>query len=156
MQVNRRLYRCRHDRRLAGVSAGMAEYFDTDPTIVRLLWFVSIFVTGGLSILLYLVMAIIVPNEPLTDVEATQLAALPEGHRHAARGEGTGRLATFFGVALILFGGLALLDALLPSWQDSWRYLAPAFIVGIGALLVVSAMRRETDASVESTDLTGT
>ena len=152
--MNRRLYRCRHDRRLAGVSAGMAEYFDADPTIVRLLWFVSIFVTGGLSILLYLVMAIIVPIEPLTDMEATQLAALPEGHRHAARGEGTGRLATFFGVALILFGGLALVDAFLPSWQDSWRYLAPAFIVGIGALLVVRrhAPRDERIGGVDRLD----
>jgi phage shock protein PspC (stress-responsive transcriptional regulator) len=156
MQVNRRLYRCRHDRRLAGVSAGMAEYFDADPTLVRLLWLVSIFLTGGLSILLYIAMAIIVPNEPLTEDEATHLAALPEGHRHAARGGGSGRLATFFGAALILFGGLALLDALLPTWYDSWRYLGPAFIVGIGTLLVVGAIRREKTEPVETTDLTGT
>ena len=153
--MNRRLYRCRHDRRLAGVAAGTAEYFDLDPTIVRLLWFVSIFLTGGLSVLLYFVMAIIVPLEPLSDEEAAEAAVIgPDGHRHAARGSGggTGRLTTFLGIALILFGGLALVDALLPSWTDSWRYLWPAFLVGIGALLVVGAMRRDSNGSTESTE----
>ena len=142
--MNRRLYRCRHDRRLAGVSAGLAEYFDIDPTIVRLLWVVSAFLTGGLSIVIYIVMALIVPQEPLSDLEATQAHTLAvEGHHHVARGEGSGRWVTFFGLVLILFGGLALLDAVLPTWVDSWRYLGPAFFVGLGALLVVGAMRRE-------------
>ena len=149
--MNHRLYRCRHDRRLAGVAAGMAEFFDLDPTLVRLLWFLSIFVTGGLTILLYVGLALIVPNEPITDAEVAEAAALvASGHRHAARGEGSGRWATFIGLGLILFGGLALVDALLPSWVDAWRYLGPAFVVGIGALLVVGAMRRESGESSES------
>src|SRR5262245_28984939 len=63
MQVNRRLYRCRENRQLAGVAAGVAEYFGLDPTLVRVLWFLSIFV-GGFSILLYIGLAIIVPLEP--------------------------------------------------------------------------------------------
>jgi phage shock protein C len=150
MLVNHRLYRCRHDRRLAGVAAGMAEFFDLDPTLVRLLWFLSIFVTGGLTILLYIGLALIVPNEPITDAEVAEAAALAaSGHRHTARGEGSGRWTTFIGLGLILFGGLALVDALLPSWVDAWRYLGPAFVVGIGALLVVGAVRRESDDSVQ-------
>jgi phage shock protein C len=150
MQVNRRLTRCRHDRRLAGVAAGMAEFFELDPTLVRLLWFVSIFVTGGLTILLYIGLAVIVPNEPLTDLEvAGAVASGSEPHRHAARGEGSGRVTTFIGFGLILLGGLALVDALLPSWVDSWRYLGPAFFVGIGALLVFGAMRRESTDHTE-------
>jgi len=142
--VNHRLYRCRHDRRLAGVASGLAEFFELDPTLMRLLLFVSIFVTGGLSILLYLGLAIIVPIEPMTDVEVAEAGATGHvAHRHAAGG-GSGRWTTFIGIALILLGGLALVDALLPSWVDSWRYLGPAFVVGIGALLVVGAMRRDS------------
>jgi phage shock protein C len=141
MQVNRRLYRCRHDRRIAGVAAGVAEFFDLDPSMVRILWFLSIFV-GGLGILLYVGLAIIVPLEPLSaDAAADEAAPEVEGHRHVARG--SGRATTFIGVALIIFGALALIDALLPAWSDSWRYLWPAFFVGIGALLVVGAIRRE-------------
>jgi len=153
--MNRRLYRCRHDRRLAGVAAGLAEFFDLDPTLVRLLWFLSIFVTGGLSILLYIGLAFIVPNEPMTDLDVAEASAADAspGHRRAVRGEGSGRLATFVGLALVLLGGLALVDALLPTWVDSWRYLGPAFFVGIGALLVIGSVRRD---STEHTEVMGT
>ena len=61
--MNRRLYRCRHDKRIAGVASGIAEYFDADPSLVRVLWVLSIFF-GGLGPLLYIAMAIIVPLEP--------------------------------------------------------------------------------------------
>jgi phage shock protein PspC (stress-responsive transcriptional regulator) len=148
MQVNNRLYRCRHDRRLAGVSSGLAEFFGLDPTLVRILWFLSIFFTGGLSILLYFGLALIVPNEPIGEAEVAEAAALAEsGHRHLARGETSGRWMTFFGGVLILFGGLALVDALVPSWIDAWRYLGPAFFVGVGALLIFFAIRRNTTGS---------
>jgi phage shock protein C len=152
MSVNRRLYRCRHDRRLAGVASGLAEFFELDPTLVRLLWFLSIFFTGGLSIFLYLGLALIVPQEPLTDLEATHALVASEGHRHAVRGEGSGRWMTFFGLVLILFGGLALVGAFVPSWVDSWRYLGPAFFLGIGALLVVGSMRRDTPEVTEPSE----
>ena len=61
----RRLYRCRHDRQLAGVASGMAQYFDLDPTVVRILWIVSVFF-GGFTLLLYIVLALVVPLEPET------------------------------------------------------------------------------------------
>lgn len=59
----RRLYRCRHDRQLAGVAGGMAEYLDLDPTVVRILWILSVF-AGGISILVYIVLAFVIPLEP--------------------------------------------------------------------------------------------
>jgi phage shock protein C len=144
MQVNRRLYRCRHDRKLAGVAAGIAEFYGLDPTLMRVLWFLSIFVTGGLSMLLYIGLVIIVPLEPLTEAEAAIVAAGAdvEGHRHASGGAGNGRVSIFIGGVLILFGALALLDAVLPAWADSWRYLWPAFLVGLGGLLIAWAIRR--------------
>ncbi len=66
----------------------------------------------------------------------------PSGHRHATRG-GEGHLGPFVGIALVLFGALALVDAFLPAWADGGRFLWPAFILGIGAILVASAIRRE-------------
>jgi len=144
--VNRRLYRCRHDRKIAGVASGVAEFFELDPTLVRLVWLVSIFF-GGFTLLLYLAMAIIVPSEPLTDDEAAQAAAAvsaPSGHRHIQRG-GSGRWTTFLGWALVLFGGLALLDVALPGWNQSIRYFWPILILGLGAVLVAGGIRREPD-----------
>jgi phage shock protein C len=145
MQVNRRLYRCRDNRRLAGVAAGVAEFFDLDPTLVRVLWFLSIFV-GGLGVLLYVGLAIIVPLEPLSGDAATQEGVVtPEGagHAHAHTNRGSGRVMTVLGIVLIFFGTLALVDALLPGWTHSWRYLWPVFLVGIGILLIAAAVRRE-------------
>jgi len=148
--MNRRLYRCRENRVLAGVASGVAEFFDLDPTLVRVLWFISI-LFGGIGLIVYIGMAIIVPIEPLsidgtaggehgaTSGEGTVLAA--EGHHHAPHGDGRGTM--FVGLVLILFGGLALIDTLLPSWVDAGRYLVPAFVVGLGVLLVANAVRRE-------------
>ncbi|MBV9121059.1 MAG: PspC domain-containing protein, partial [Chloroflexi bacterium] len=42
----RRLYRSTHDRMWAGVAGGLAEYFDIDPTLTRLLWVVATIVTA--------------------------------------------------------------------------------------------------------------
>lgn len=58
----KRLYRSRNDRRIWGVCSGLADYFGIDPTIVRVLAVVSIFVSG-LGIIAYVVMAIMVPLE---------------------------------------------------------------------------------------------
>jgi phage shock protein C len=142
--MNRRLYRCRHDRRLAGVAAGVAEYFDVDPTLVRILWFLTIFL-GGLGLLLYIGMAIIIPLEPISAAEAADAAAAgeivePEGHRHASRGDGP--WTTLVGLGLVFFGSLALLQSILPSY-DLERYVVPAFAIGLGALLIARSVRRE-------------
>jgi phage shock protein C len=150
MQMNRRLYRCRENRRLAGVAAGVAEFFDLDPTLVRVLWFLSIFV-GGLGVLLYVGLALIVPLEPLpadggsepqVDPAADRTAGTAEDHRHRQGSRGSGRVTMFIGIVLILLGSLALIDAMLPGWAHSWRYLWPVFLVAVGGLLVVGAVRR--------------
>jgi len=137
--VNRRLYRCRENRVLAGVASGVAEFFGLDPTLVRVLWFLSIFV-GGVSLLVYIGLAIIVPLEPLAPGAAAAPTEPSERHRHGTGGGG--RWVTFFGIALILLGGLALVGTLLPN-VASWRYLGPLFIIGMGAVLVFGAMHRE-------------
>jgi phage shock protein C len=139
--VNRRsLYRCRHDQRLAGVAGGVAEFFDLDPTLVRIVWVLSI-LFGGFGLLLYIVMAIIVPLEP----EGTPApdGARVASHRHE-RGSRTGGLGMpFLGLVLILFGTLALADSAFPYWADRGGFLWPAFILGLGVLLMLGSMRRE-------------
>jgi len=58
-----RLYRSRNDRMLAGVAAGIAKYFNTDPTLIRLL-FVLFALAGGPGLLVYIIMWIVMPVEP--------------------------------------------------------------------------------------------
>ena len=60
---SKRLYRYRRDVMICGVCGGIAEYFDIDPTIVRLIAVVLIFGWGS-GLLAYLVGAIIIPKNP--------------------------------------------------------------------------------------------
>jgi len=65
-----RLYKSRIERKLFGVCGGIATYANVDPTIIRILFVVAAFASFGFMILLYIVMAIIVPNEPLVQPAA--------------------------------------------------------------------------------------
>lgn len=51
------------DKKLFGVCSGLAEYLDMDPTIIRLLFLVA-FLFFGTGLLLYLVLAIVMPDKP--------------------------------------------------------------------------------------------
>ena len=61
--MDNKMFRSRTNKMLGGVCAGLADYFGVDPTIVRILWAISVFVfgTGGL---LYLLAWIIMPESP--------------------------------------------------------------------------------------------
>ena len=61
--MKKRLYRSRRERKLAGICGGIAEYFDVDPTLVRLGWIVFSLAYGS-GILAYLICLIVVPEEP--------------------------------------------------------------------------------------------
>ena len=61
---NNKLYRSRDDRMVAGVAGVLGKFLDIDPTIIRLLFVFSCFV-GGTGFLVYLVMMLVVPEEPL-------------------------------------------------------------------------------------------
>ena len=59
----KRLYKSTTDRKLCGVCAGIAEYFEIDPTLVRILWVVAS-LAGGSGVLAYIVCALIIPDAP--------------------------------------------------------------------------------------------
>jgi phage shock protein C len=62
--ARKRLIRPRADRKIAGVCAGFAEYFDLDVTLVRLTWLIVSFMTG-IGLLAYPIAWIVMPEEPL-------------------------------------------------------------------------------------------
>lgn len=59
----KKLYRSNINRKLCGVCGGLAEHFDIDPTITRLL-FVFLTLFGGGGLLIYLICALVIPNNP--------------------------------------------------------------------------------------------
>lgn len=56
----KRLYKVYYGKMLGGVCAGVAEYFNIDPSIVRILW-AALFFCYGFGLILYIICAIVLP-----------------------------------------------------------------------------------------------
>jgi len=154
-----RLYRSRHDRMLAGVAGGLAEMWGADPSLVRVIWALLVVFTGGIALLVYIVMALVVPEEPLDFDRAAEAgeAASPEARaaaqaahdarvaaRRAAGAErGAFPASVILGGFLIILGGFFLAREFLPSIDFDWFW--PLVLVGLGVLLVVTSMRRPSE-----------
>ena len=73
-----RLYRSMDDRMIAGICGGIADYFDVDPTLIRLLFVFGFFVTGSGLFWAYVIMMIVVPeyvpaSEDIVSAEAKEV-----------------------------------------------------------------------------------
>ena len=60
----KKLYLSNKDRKIAGFCGGLAEYFNIDPTLMRLIYIVLTFISMGTGILVYLIAWIMVPRNP--------------------------------------------------------------------------------------------
>ena len=61
--MHKKLYKSAQNKMLEGVCGGIAEYFNCDPTLIRLAW-AAFTLLGGSGLLAYIVCAIIIPNKP--------------------------------------------------------------------------------------------
>ncbi len=61
----KKLMRSSRDKKIGGVCAGLAEYFDLDPTIVRVVWLLAV-LFAGTGLFVYLVLWIVLPQAPLS------------------------------------------------------------------------------------------
>jgi phage shock protein PspC (stress-responsive transcriptional regulator) len=141
-----RLYRSPDDKVIAGVAGGLARHFDADPSIIRIIWAVAIIASGGLGLLLYIVMAIVVPYPPegyvAPGAEATTDPTGGGGSTFGAPstsrgGDGGRSAALILGAILVVIGGLFLIRELLPDIDLSISWPVISVILGI-ALIVLS------------------
>ena len=73
----KRLYRTEYQyKMLCGVCGGIAEYFDIDPTLVRVGWVIAAFM-GSLGIWAYIICAIIMPKKKMKNGAITGLGSTP-------------------------------------------------------------------------------
>jgi phage shock protein C len=147
----KRFYRSRTDKVFAGVCGGLAEYFNIDPILVRLLFLVLIIVAGG-GLFAYIILWIITPEKPFDYSQSQNSSTMenkqssyeePRGsqekskndpfryppHRHRDRGNLIG------GLVLITLGALFLADEFIPhvSFSDLWPIIL--VVIGIGLLI---------------------
>jgi phage shock protein PspC (stress-responsive transcriptional regulator) len=159
---------------LFGVAGGMADWLDVDPSVVRLVWAILV-LFGGAGLLLYIIAALVIPEEPY-DLAAPAAApgmgtagppadasapgapavapdqggwadarAARRAARAARRAERGNSAGIVFGVILILIGGWFLLRNVVPGLDDRWLW--PGILVLVGLLLVAAAIRRQSPPS---------
>ena len=159
--MEKRLYRSRSDRMIWGVCGGLAKYFDIDPTIVRVIAVLTIFL-GTMGIWAYIILAIVVPlegsevTEPKNtikeNVEEIKETATKIGREiqstfakekdEAEEAKIRHRRRNAIGILLIVLGIFFLLGSLNIFWWFRWGYLWPIIPIAIGLLIIFSSRRR--------------
>ncbi|MFN2144611.1 MAG: PspC domain-containing protein [Anaerolineales bacterium] len=76
----KKLFRSRTERMISGVCGGLGNYLNVDPTLIRLIFVFGALVTGSGLFWAYLVMMLVVPEEPLASQAVVEASAedLPE------------------------------------------------------------------------------
>ena len=143
--TTQRLYRSRTNKVFAGVCGGMAEYFDVDPIIIRIL-FILMVLFGGSGILLYIAAIFIIPQKPYTVTDFNQSTAPSQTVSASSNAR------NIFGYILIIGGGLLLLANLdvfhfFDFIGDAFEYIFPILLIVLGMGVIYY---RQANPQVES------
>ncbi len=134
---NKRLYRSRSDRFISGVCGGIANYFEIDSNLVRIL-FVILSFTGGVGLILYIAALIILPENPHEeDIAPKKVNA-----------------NLLIGLILIVGGGIFLLREIgmfhyFNLFDISLSTIWGILLIAIGIVLLFQARRQPTGEETE-------
>jgi phage shock protein PspC (stress-responsive transcriptional regulator) len=148
----KKLYRSCKDQILGGVAAGIAEYFDVDSTLIRLLWALSFF--AGFGIPAYIVAWIIIPLDPSCKSHKTgadeikdKAEQIATDIRNAVHDDVSNKknvrhddLRFWFGLIVIFFAASLLIQGFFGFnfWHNFW----PIVFVALGIILIATSMER--------------
>lgn len=152
----KKLYRSTTDKMLGGVAGGLAEYFDIDSTLVRVLFIVVVFLGGG-GILAYIILWIVVPQKPyeLPKNPFSETSTGGSGSTNFSSDQNksdsfsvsNGQVAgsapylntkqMWVAIVLIVIGGLLLLDNIFPRFDFGLWW--PVILIGIGVALLLKS-----------------
>ena len=163
MEKNKRLYRSAKSKVFGGVAGGIAEYFDIDPIIIRLLFVIIAFAGGG-GVIVYLILWIALPLEPITPFTMNMGSGDPFNSGNPGEqsttdfSTGTSNPSNPFevpvkpenrngligGIVLISLGMIFLANRFIPNidFGDLW----PLVLVVLGGVLIATSLdERKTD-----------
>lgn len=149
---NKKIYRKTDDCIIAGVCGGLAEYFEIDETLVRII-FVLLFIGGGSGLLIYLILWLVIPKkgqenkkidwqdnvkEFAQDVgkKAKTVAKEIKKEIKVEKVSPEKKQGSFFGLLLILWGGVLLINKISPMLIE-WDYVWPGMLIVLGGYLML-------------------
>lgn len=113
--MNKKLYKSSTDRVFFGVCGGIAEYFNVDPVLIRLI--VVVFtILGGAGLIAYIIAAIIMPENSIDQSNRSHETSHVDEPFEQRRG--TGRTSITFGIIMILLGLFVLVKVFVPWIRD--------------------------------------
>lgn len=157
--MEKKLYRSRKDRMIAGVCGGLGEYLNVDPVWIRLAFVLLLVGGAGTGFWAYVILWIIVPPEgraataPGETVQANvqemadRAREFGRGFQREWRGDrapdevGPSSGPILVGVALIVIGSILFLSRLDLFWWLDWSVLWPSVLILIGGALLFSRLR---------------
>ena len=147
MTFTRRLHRSAGDRMISGVAGGMAEYFGgIDPVFVRLAWVGSVFITGGVSILIYIAMIFIVPKdseESRTDTDDATIEGERADWRSVEPSTDTRKRRRYILGGCLVAAGIWLLAYNLGIFDSiNWGVVGAGLVIAAGASLIYASVHQ--------------
>jgi len=146
----KKLYRSRQNRMIGGVCGGIAEYFNIDPVIVRIVA-VAFFFMGGSALLAYIIGLIVIPNEPFDQLAADKKASAPATAQVAApaAGRANDTVPLAMGVILIFVGAIFLLHNIpffhpyyWRVWHFARNFFWPSLLIALGVFLIARGWKK--------------
>ena len=137
----KRLYRSYSNRMIAGACGGIAEYFEIDPTLIRIIVIALVFF-GGVGILAYLAAVIIVPNNPDQTPQ--------EGGEKIIKDK-----SLFWGSLLIVLGLFLMLRQMgffygFEFWRIPWQMVWSLFLILVGVYLLYNHIKKDKGEEVST------
>ena len=133
-RAEKRLYRSRDDRVIAGVCGGLGKYLNIDPVLVRIAALLLIF-AGGVGIVLYVIGWIAMDEEPAAIATAVGTVEPQAVDDDLDRRRG----AIVLGLIFVALGIFFLLD---DFWPDlDWKYIWPIALIAVGFAIVARGRR---------------
>ena len=129
---------------ITGVCAGMADYFEIDVALVRVLFILFVFITSGVGILIYFLLALVVPAAETT-AKSSDIGDNVQSVAADVRKNISGsNFRNTLGVTLIVIGGLLLIDQFVSLWVAiRWELVWPIILIVIGVWLLFRRTSRE-------------
>jgi phage shock protein C len=120
---------------IGGVAAGVADWINADPALVRIAWAILVPITSGAALLAYVVAWVVLPEAPKKTGEAADAAPVA-----ADTPRDEGRTALLVGGGLIVIGLWFFAREYLPDID--WGFVWPLLLIGVGILILAGTMRR--------------
>ena len=153
MENVKKLQRDTQHRVIGGVCSGLANYFDIDAVLVRLL-FVVAFLVFGTGFWVYLIMWIVIPASrtaykqadyvvtPNGDTVEVEAKAVPQKEPQGEKKDPNKKSGFVAGLILIGIGAIGLLHRFVPEFN--WRTAWPIMLIALGIFLLLPSKQKES------------